>query len=255
MGNIIFGTIMGAICFMILVFGIILLNGKGAFLIAGFNTIRKEDREKYDKKALCRFVGKLMIGIFFCMLAIFSGAYFGISWLSIGGTILILTAVPGAVFYANTGNRFLKPGEIKTPPARRNIILTAIFLVIVLIGVSGLFYVGEKEPVVSIQENGLQIDAMYGLTVDFSEIANVTLVEKSMRDIGVGMRTNGYGGFGGALKGNFRSDKTGKTLLFVKSNSSPTLRIERNGTKDIYISFKSGEKTEILYRELEAVLQ
>lgn len=80
----------------------------------------------------------------------------------------------------------------------------------------------------------------------------IILIEKSMSDIGIGTRTNGYGGIGVALKGNFKSDNLGKTLLFVQSKSSPTIKIERTDKKDVYISFCNSESTEQLYREMIA---
>jgi hypothetical protein len=67
---------------------------------------------------------------------------------------------------------------------------------------------------------------MYGLTINFSEIADVSLIENSMSNIGIGSRTNGYGGFGESLKGNFKSDTLGDIILFVNSKSSPTIKIE-----------------------------
>jgi hypothetical protein len=109
----------------------------------------------------------------------------------------------------------------------------------------------EKEPVVNILDDGVQINAVYGLTIEFSDITDISLIEKSMRAIGVGTRTNGYGGFGETLKGHFKSNNLGETLLFVRSKSSPTIRIERDGAKDVYISFRSSENTERVYREMK----
>lgn len=91
---------------------------------------------------------------------------------------------------------------------------------------------------------------MYGLNIDFSEVTNISLIEKSMSDIGIGIRTNGYGGMGRALKGDFKSDTLGETLLFVQTKSSPTIKIERTDKKDVYISLYNSESTEQLYREL-----
>lgn len=71
-----------------------------------------------------------------------------------------------------------------------------------------------------------------------------------MKEIGVGSRTNGYGGFGDTLKGNFKSDTLGETILFVRANSAPTIKIERAGKKDIYISFNNAERTNLLYSNL-----
>jgi hypothetical protein len=36
---------------------VILLLGKGSFLIAGYNTASKETKQRYDAKKLCRVVG------------------------------------------------------------------------------------------------------------------------------------------------------------------------------------------------------
>lgn len=36
---------------------LVLLSGHGGFLIAGYNTASKEEKEKYDEKKLCRITG------------------------------------------------------------------------------------------------------------------------------------------------------------------------------------------------------
>ena len=94
---------------------------------------------------------------------------------------------------------------------------------------------------------------MYGLTIDFSDITNMSLIEKSMGEMDVGRKVNGANGFG-ILQGNFQSEALGETLLFVRVNSSPTLRIERDHGKDVYLSFSSGEKTMLLFDELTVAM-
>ena len=71
-----------------------------------------------------------------------------------------------------------------------------------------------------------------------------------MDDIGVGRRTDGYGGFGETLKGNFESESNGNTLLFVQSKTPPTIKIERTDKKDVYISLRNSTTTEQLYHQL-----
>jgi len=180
--------------------------------------------------------------------------------IKIGAILLAIICVPGTVVLIVAYNRIYKKyrsksiinktdGSIsKTPKA----VIIAIISIsaIILIAVGVLFFYGEKDPDVSILDDRIQIKAMYGLKIDFSEIADISLIDKSMRDIGIGTRTNGYGGIGGALKGNFKSDTLGETLLFVQSKSSPTIKIERTGKKDVYISLRNSEGTEQLYREL-----
>ncbi|MDR0797193.1 MAG: hypothetical protein LBE70_00520 [Nitrososphaerota archaeon] len=130
------------------------------------------------------------------------------------------------------------------------IILSVAISVIVLIAIVCLLVYGENAPDVVVRDNNVQVKCMYGLTIDFFDITQISLIDESMSDIGVGRRVNGYGGFGGTLKGHFKSDDLGETLLFVDSNSAPTIRIERNNEKDIYISFNNSEETVLLFNKL-----
>lgn len=53
---------MAVTCLLIVIFmtvlGIVFLCGKGAMLIAGYNTSSPEERAQMDEKQLCRFMGK-----------------------------------------------------------------------------------------------------------------------------------------------------------------------------------------------------
>ena len=101
MDLIIVGT---GIVFIIL--GIVFLSGRGSSLIAGYNTMPKEKKGKYDAKALCKFTGVIcmLIGILVFGLAIESIA----SWYTWFSTIAVIAILVFAVIYANTGNRFKK---------------------------------------------------------------------------------------------------------------------------------------------------
>lgn len=50
---------------LVLIMAVVLLCGKGAGLIAGYNTSRKEDKSKYNEKKLCRVMGIFCTGLFF----------------------------------------------------------------------------------------------------------------------------------------------------------------------------------------------
>lgn len=178
----------------------------------------------------------------------------------IGVILLIIICVPGTIALIITYNVFFKKyrstsntheinnSTSKTPKAI--IIATIAFVGIIFVLVGTMEYYGLKDPVVNILDNSIQIKAMYGVSIDFSEITNISLIEKSMDNIGVGRRTDGYGGFGETLKGNFESDINGKTLLFVRSKTSPTIKIERTDKKDVYISLRNSTNTEQLYHQL-----
>ena len=89
-----------------IVLGILFSKGKGAFLIAGYNTASAREKAKTDEKKLCRFMGKFMFALAACWLVIAASALFDLMpllWIGLG---LFLVVVIAGVIYANTGNRF-----------------------------------------------------------------------------------------------------------------------------------------------------
>ena len=99
-----------AITILFLLLGVRFSKGKGAWLIAGYNTASPAKRETVDGKALCRFMGKLMFALAACWLVIVSGDVFrSIALLRIGLALFFAVTITG-VIYVNTGNRFEKTG-------------------------------------------------------------------------------------------------------------------------------------------------
>jgi len=90
------------------VLGIVFSRGKGAFLIAGYNTSSSEEKEKYDKSVLCKFVGKIMFAMAACLLVIaISDLIDSTIPLWIGLSLFFGVAI-FAIVFANTNNRFRK---------------------------------------------------------------------------------------------------------------------------------------------------
>ncbi len=86
--------------------GVVLINGKGSFLIAGFNTMPSEEKEKYDVIALCKFMGKMMFALSFSMIFWLLSEAYDIKWLFYMGLILFLAMIAFMLIFINTGNRF-----------------------------------------------------------------------------------------------------------------------------------------------------
>jgi hypothetical protein len=98
----------GFVLLLMLILSAVLMSGHGAFLISGYNMLPKEKQAEYDAKALCRFVGSLLLVIAFLLVfAIIAGIY-GIDWLAKLITAIIITFTIGCVIYANTNHRFKK---------------------------------------------------------------------------------------------------------------------------------------------------
>lgn len=91
--------------------GVLFSKGKGAFLIAGYNTMSKEKKARYDKNALCRFMGKLMFALAACWVPVALGTALGLGWLYGAGIAAYLLVIGGGLIYANTGHRFQKKAD------------------------------------------------------------------------------------------------------------------------------------------------
>ena len=93
---------------LLAVLGLAFSRGKGAFLIAGYNTASQEEKARYDKKALCRFMGRLMFAMAGCWAVVAAGTLLVRPRVYDLGIGLFLAVVFGGVIYANTGRRFRK---------------------------------------------------------------------------------------------------------------------------------------------------
>lgn len=93
---------------LFVILGIVFFRGKGAFLIAGYNTASQAEKSRTDEKALCRFMGKLMFLLAGCWLIVLSSALFDKRFLLWAGLAVFFVVIAGGVVYANTGNRFKK---------------------------------------------------------------------------------------------------------------------------------------------------
>ncbi|MEW8956461.1 DUF3784 domain-containing protein [Clostridium sp.] len=93
---------------LFVVLGIVLSIGKGAFLIAGLNTMSKEEKEKYDVLSLCKLMGKFMFIIAICITLFVLNDIFNIKFLTTIALVLFNVSLIFVIVYSNTGKRFEK---------------------------------------------------------------------------------------------------------------------------------------------------
>lgn len=85
-------------------------SGKANFLIAGYNTSSKEEKEKIDDKRLSKFMGKFLfvLGLIQLILPITEILEIKIEGLVVSVSIIFFIVAIGGVIYMNTGERFKK---------------------------------------------------------------------------------------------------------------------------------------------------
>ncbi|UBH15774.1 DUF3784 domain-containing protein [Macrococcus armenti] len=77
---------------LFLLIGIYMLTGRGSFLIAGYNMMSQEQKQKYNEKRLCRFTGvMIIIAALYCAMMEFTNV--NEIHASIGFIIITLTFV------------------------------------------------------------------------------------------------------------------------------------------------------------------
>lgn len=93
---------------LFVILGIVFLKGMGSFLIAGYNTASKEEKEKIDEKKLCRYMGRLMFFIAGCFVILMVSDVLNKMWLLWLGLALLFGTGAGGVIFLNTGDRLKK---------------------------------------------------------------------------------------------------------------------------------------------------
>ncbi len=101
-------AIHGAVVGALVLLGIIFLKGKGSFLIAGYNTASKAEKEKIDEKKLCTCVGMLMYALAGCFFIVMLSDIFHKMWILWLGLGLVFAVSIGGIIYINTGDRIKK---------------------------------------------------------------------------------------------------------------------------------------------------
>ena len=93
---------------MSLVLGFVFLTGKGASLIAGYNTASEYEKSKINEKALGRAMSVMMFCMAFAWALVGFGAQFEISLLKwIGGITFGISIIIGLI-YINTSKKIKK---------------------------------------------------------------------------------------------------------------------------------------------------
>lgn len=95
----------------ILVIGLIIRLAKASSLIAGYNTMPKHEKAKYDEEALTRFVGNMLIvAVVLLLLPLVAVPFVDAmpAWVVPVSWGLFVAVIIGGMVYANTGNRFRK---------------------------------------------------------------------------------------------------------------------------------------------------
>lgn len=208
----------------------------------------KEEQDKIDKTLLGKKAGNMLIrtGLYTILLGLpypwnngfVIGSIFAVMFADVALSIISL-------------NKLI---HVSATTNNKGTVASLIILFVVAIGVGLLFFFGEKDPTILVQNNSINVQGMYGIEIPFEQITSITLIKETMNEIGPGRRTNGFGGLGQTLKGNFQVDTGEAQLLFVQANTAPTIQILRDDESTIYISLRDSAQTQALFKTMQDTL-
>lgn len=252
-----------------IILSVVLISGRGSWLIAGYNTASEEEKEKYDEKKLCRAVGVMLL-----LIALATAGLLIIPYTSALSTnyftfffIFIIAAVIITAYYTNkkclkkekTVFDFNSPySEINHntkynygKPAKKGknitgIIAACMLLLPVVLLVSIELSASSNPPVFTINDGVLNISTTYGEDVNLSDIKNIELKNTMPDNLSKKSGTN----MGSILKGQFKTD--GNVVdVYVDASKPPFIYIS---TTDglLIINDQTKLKTQALYNQLKS---
>lgn len=218
-----------------------LLNEKNAkYLLAGYTTMSEEERKNINIEKYIPFFKKFHI---------FLGFSFGIlGWLidyfigeNAAGIFLGVYPILAYIIFIWESKNY----AINHSKKWNN--LSVSILIIVLIGVVGLFYYGFKKSELTFDNQQLTISGMYGKTLKADEFSTIQLVENTPK---IKYRSNGFA-LGTIRKGYFKTIDGEKILLILNGNQKPLIFIKTKTELKIYFSAKDQSNSEI-FKKLKA---
>lgn len=93
---------------LFIVLGIVFASGRGAGLIAGYNTEPEWKKAKTDEKKLCKAMSVMMFALAVCWIVAALGEIFKTRVLLWIGMALFAAVIIAGLIYMNTGDRFRK---------------------------------------------------------------------------------------------------------------------------------------------------
>lgn len=230
-------------------------TGRGAMLIAGYNTSPKAVRDQYDARAMAKFVGRMLTAFLVMLLVGLESLILTEStilfWILIAATIGIMLA---SLVYMNTGRKFLKEGAdpskvVITPRDRkrnRTVVIAALGITAVILIVA-LSLIGSGSVTASLENDDLTVKAPF---VD-ERVPYVEVTSVELRDtFDNGRRVNGFGGTE-VSSGSFENNEFGRYTL-ARYNDVESCIVVHHAGGVLVFNLDTADSTARAYEDLQS---
>ena len=221
--------------FLFVLMGLLVTENNAKYLLAGYNTMSKEDRNKVDIKAYIPYFRKfhLVLGI---SLFLLGSAFTYLISETAGGIFLTVYPLLAYLYFFVTGRRYWK--EVSPKKSKMSFII----LVGSLLFVVGLMALGLKEDMLSLESDAVVIEGSYGETLSPPDILSIELVDRLPK---ITLRTNGFA-LGTVRKGYFRTKDKETVKLILNGKQRPLILLTKTDGDKIYYSASSASNEDLL---------
>lgn len=227
----------------LILIGLGVLVKRFPILIAGYNTMSKEEKQHVDIRGLSSFMCYSLVGMGAVPLFLYY-ACLGVGhadWASYCFFLPVLY-LPFLIIKANRFDH--------NPPKKSRKYVVAISVVIVAVIAVFMVY-GITPANIKVKGDKLVFTGMYGTSRALGEITGIRLSD-TLPDIT--LRLNGFS-MGGTNKGWFKLKRGGSCLLYLSSHVRPYIIFTEKSGKEIIFNSKDSEITEMLYREIRNMIK
>jgi hypothetical protein len=230
-----FVLLLFAITFLII--GVAIGKYKCYWLISGYNTASKEEKEKMNIETAGKYLAKMsyivailnLVGIFFVF-------FFEIS-------VIIFVYLTIAIIFYFTWQVQKFDHSSSAKAGKIALVIAMVFVIAVNIPI---FYTSYKSTTVEVAKDTLKIRGMYGRTIPRENIKEIELLDSIPK---ITMRTNGIG-LKKVQKGNFKLEGISKGILFLEDDNGPYIQITTN-VYTVFINYKDDAKTLEVFDKLD----
>jgi|SRR5690554_1816220 len=216
--------------------GFIITESNAKYLLAGYNTMSKEEQSQIDIKPLLSYFRKfhLFLGISFIVLGLIFTYVFSEA---VGGAFIVIYPCLAYIYFVITSAKYGEGLNSK----RKNKVAIYILVATLLFVVGSLGY-GVRESKISVAPDAIEIHGTYGEVLRPSEIARIELIHELPK---ITFKSNGFA-LGKINKGYFKTENGERVKLLLNADNKPYLLFEKVDGKKIYYTAKSASSVKLL---------
>ncbi|HZG70735.1 MAG TPA: DUF3784 domain-containing protein [Chondromyces sp.] len=221
---------------MFFILGWALRHKKAYWLISGFASRPEEEQKQLIENGFVQKTGTLLVSTAVGMLILLPLSFTGFDYsIDVQFGFMLVFLMGGMVYIS----------KYEVPAKRKRSYIISLSLFVIVIGFVGyLSYLGYQDYEIVFKKNSFEITGMYGKEWDYKDIQEIELM-KEMPE--VTRKQNGFG-LQRVAKGVFTVTGYGRSLLFVKKDSSPYLYIKTK-ERNIFINSENEKQTMEWYEQ------